>query len=264
MTGAGALVTQYREEAEVLNAAFTSVFTGKTGLQESKAPETRGQVWNKEDTPLVEEDLLREYFCKLHIQLSVLGPILFNTFVNDLDDGAEHTLSKFADQVKLGGVTDTPEGHAAIWGVLDRLEKWADRNLMKFNTGKRKVLLLGRNNSWGGLGATRLESSLAEKDLGEQKAYDILDCISMNVASWLRKVVLPLYSALVQPHLEYCVQFWVPQCKRHGATGESLQRATEMMKGLEHLSYEERLRELGLFSLEERRLRGISSMFTNI
>ena len=72
--------------------------------------------------------------------------MLFNIFISDLDKCIKCSLMKFADDPKLSGKIDTPEGRAALQGDLDRLEEWASKNLMKCNKDKCKVMHLGKHN----------------------------------------------------------------------------------------------------------------------
>jgi len=161
-------------------------------------------------------------------QGSVLGLVLFNVFVGDLDSGIECTLTKFADDTKFCDAVDTLERRDATQGDLHRLERWACENLMQFNKAKCKVLHMGRGNPKHRyrLGREWIENSPEEKDLEvlvdenlnmtrqcaltAQKANCILGCIKSIMASRVTEVILPLCSGPVRPHLESCVQLWSP------------------------------------------------------
>ncbi|XP_058657369.1 triadin isoform X17 [Ammospiza caudacuta] len=214
-------------------------------------------------------------------QGSVFGLVLFNIFIADMESGFQCTLSEFTDDsddtddTQMCDAVNTLEGRNNTQKDLVRFERWAQVILMKFNNAKCEVLHLvwrSPKNSFR-LGREWKETRAGETDLGlpvhenldmtqqcvleVKKAVCILGCIKSSVASTSKEVILSLYSALVRPQLEYCVQDWEPEHKKDVDMLEQVQEGViKLSPGLEHISYEDRLREMGQFSLEKRRLRG--------
>ncbi|KAF7237700.1 Metallophosphoesterase domain-containing protein 1 [Varanus komodoensis] len=170
-----------------------------------------------------------------------MGPILFNSFLNDMEERLNSLLIQFADDTKTGAVATTEEQVLQFQKDLDRLWKWAGDNRMAFNVDKCKVLHLGHRNSCHKyrLGDKWLESSTCERDLRvlvdcrlnmSQHCYAVVKranatfgCIARSVASRSREVLLPFYTTLVRPQLEYCAQFRVPRYSKDISRLESVQ-----------------------------------------
>ena len=206
---------------------------------------------------------------------SVLGLILFLIYINDLDDSITSNVLKFADDTKLFRKVNTDGDKQHLQNDLDILVKWSEKWQMLFNFGKCKCLHTGHGNLDVNykMGDTVLGTTVKEKDLGvtisadmkvsEQcgiaasKGNQILGLNRRNITYKGNKLIIPLYKAIVRPHLEYCIQAWRPYRKKDIDTIERIQRrATKMIPELRDLSYEDRLIECGLTTLETRRLRG--------
>uniref|UniRef100_A0A8C5WIF2 Reverse transcriptase domain-containing protein n=1 Tax=Leptobrachium leishanense TaxID=445787 RepID=A0A8C5WIF2_9ANUR len=210
-------------------------------------------------------------------QGSVLGPILFNILISDIAEGINGKVCLFADDTKICNSADVPGGISQMTNDLGKLKKWWELWQLSFNVDKCKIMHLGRkypraeyrifdtSEGWD-LGVIIREdlrvSSQCNRAAGNAgrmlgNAGRMLGCVGRGISSRKREVLMPLYRALVRPHLEYCVQYWRPYLQKDIDIFERVQRrATKMVYGLKEKSYQERLNDLNMYSLEKRRDRG--------
>jgi len=207
-------------------------------------------------------------------QGSVLGPLLFIMFINDIDNVVQNSLLKFADDTKIFGVIQNKVQHQQLQDDLSNLVDWSKKWQMQFNTSKCKVLHIGKTNHRYQyvMDNQVLESVKEERDLGVvisddlkvsancqdvySKANRILGMINRSITYRSKDILVPLYKSLVRPLVEYCTPAWSPYYQKDKDLIERLQhRLTRMIPRLKLLPYTDRLRELNLWSLEERRNR---------
>ena len=182
---------------------------------------------------------------------------------------------KFADYTNFFTKTKEIGDKKNLQDDIDKLVNWSEKWKMLFNFGKWKCLHIapGNTSMIYEMGGTILSITVKEKDLGvtmkanmkvsEQcriaasKGNQVLGMIRRNLTYKEKSLIVPLYKAIVRPHLEYCIQAWSPYLRKDIDMLEKIQRrAAILIPGLRDLRYEERLKECGLTTLETRRLRG--------
>lgn len=218
-------------------------------------------------------------------QGSVLGPLLFLIYINDLDTvtGAADLITKFADDTKVAQLVRSESDRNKLQAVLEGLAGWADKWGMTFNVQKCKVMHVGHgNNRYDYTMKGRvLGTTEEEKDLGvlvtsklkpsaqcgqaARTAQAVLGQIARAFHYRDRHVFVQLYKQYVRPHLEFAVQVWSPWLQADIESLEKVQRrAVGMVSGLRSQEYEKRLSELGLTTLAERRHQADMAMMFKI
>lgn len=209
-------------------------------------------------------------------QGSILGPVLFTIFINDLPISINSTCKIFADDTKLYNIASSS---ALLQDDIYKLQEWSNIWNLYFNVSKCGVLHFGKNNQ-GNKYYMKVKDSVEQiKDLNEEKdlgvifdnklsfdthigkivnkANQMLGIIRRSFSYLDKDVFLKLYKSFVRPHLEYANAIWFPYLKRQSSQIERVQRrATKILKECKNKTYEERLEYLNLHSLKGRRIRG--------
>ena len=207
-------------------------------------------------------------------QGSVLGPVLFLIYINDLEEDVSNWLLKFADDTKLFGEVNNSLDAGIMQADLDRMCQWSREWQMMFNVEKCKVMHIGKRSTKQDykMNGKILEAVEKEKDLGILISHDLkvsLQCrqacnkanrmlgvINRTITYKNKKILLNLYKSLVRPHLEFSVVAWSPHyCKDKDLVEKVQHRFTRMIPELKNKPYEDRLEQLKLWTLEERRNR---------
>jgi len=212
-------------------------------------------------------------------QGSVLGPVLFICYINDLPEQVKTKVKLFADDTKLYAKVSDEEGGQNLQDDINNLDRWAREWQLSFNSSKCKVMHIGHKNPHRSYNmiqeghSVELEKTEREKDIGVNvdnelkfdrhieiqcgKANRILGLIRRSFTYLDKHSMKQLYTALIRPILEYGHVITYPRYKKSAILLENVQhRATKMVPELKDLEYEDRLREMDLQSLYYRRDRG--------
>ena len=214
------------------------------------------------------------------IQGSVLGPLLFILFINDLVDYIINKAKLFADDTKILAKTNNSI-ESSLQKDIDSVLEWTSTWLMRLNLDKCKIMHFGKNNpkinytmkSYDSEEQIQIEKTESERDLGIQvqanlkydaqvsksasKAKSMLGMLKRTIVTRNIGIWKKLYTTYVRPHLEFAISAWNPYLKKDIETLEKVQRrATKISPTIKNLSYENRLEKLKLTTLEKRRTRG--------
>ena len=211
-------------------------------------------------------------------QGSVLGPLLFLIYVNDLPDILPCSLNLFADNTKAGNVVKVLEDESALQSALSKLHDWSKQNRLPFNAAKCSVIRFSKSVNSNmrlpfSIGTVPVDFSYDERDLGVllsanldpsrhvgvivRRANFVLGLVKRAFAIKDVGLFLLLYKSLVRPHLEYAVQAWCPSKQKDIKKLEAVQRrATKLVPQCRGLEYSDRLQLLGIPTLQARRQRG--------